>query len=44
MEPCFPFHTVVELVDAEEFMREKFRFLDLPLEVDNKIGIVTLIF
>ena len=34
-EPSIPFHTLVKLVVAEYITNEKFRFLDLPLEIKN---------
>ena len=35
MEPSFPFHTLVKLVDAEDLMNEKIRTSDLQLEINN---------
>ena len=35
LEPSFPFHTLVELVDAEDFANDKIGTHDLALEVNN---------
>ena len=35
LEPSIPFHTLVKLVDAEDFANDKIRKHDLALEIDN---------
>ena len=35
LEPSFPFHTLVKLVDAEDIANDKIRTHDLALEVNN---------
>ena len=35
LEPSIPFHTLVKLVDAEDFANDKIRALDLALEINN---------
>ena len=35
LEPSIPFHTLVKLVDAEDFANDKIRTHDLALEVNN---------
>ena len=35
LEPSFPFHTLVKLVDAEDFANDKIRTHDLALEIIN---------
>ena len=41
LEPSFPFHTLVKLVDAEDITNNKIRTHDLALEVSNITKTIT---
>ena len=37
IQPSIPFHSLVRLVDVEEYTIEKSGTSDLPLEIDNDL-------